>query len=635
MEQKLTFTAYLKDEYSKRFDKLANHSDDAVKKIAKDLDRLSTTGRKAARSIDEIDKRIRVLSQVKKFTLDTSAIKFATQEIKSLQREKEKLEGNGGSGGSMFGGMGKGFAVAGGIAAVGYALKDVANKSVDATIKYQNYEAVLTTSFGNSGKAKSAMDNIIQFASTTPYAVDELTQAYVRLRNRGFNPTLETLTSIGDLAASQGKDFMQVTEAILDAPQKQFIRLQEALGVDVQALQKTKQLKFVGLGQTKIIKDDPEEIKKTVLEFAKMKGIMGSMNAISKTTGGQVSNLEDNFDLLYKTIGDRFKPEIDSTITSISSMVASVKGWFEIPVSKKLQDETDHLAVLRTELGFSNTSEQRRKEILEEVKKIQPDIIDGTKSEKEQMEGLTTALDSYINKRKEQIAFQKVTEHYADNIIGYNKAKASSIDALGSEIAAIAMAKKYGVGGLAGTQGQQSIAAQKFLQDRINKGIKTDIQTVSVAGAGGGYGGGYESTTSGEERALAAIQQAVRASKMANADVAKNSAGYNEAQQAKANIEKLLGKTPGTDTLVTGGESTVVVGEGTGKDDKSTSSSSGMGSISGGSKITHLNISINNLVGGGVNISSTTVKEGAAKMKDHVVEALLTAVNDANLAAAK
>jgi hypothetical protein len=629
MEQKLTFTAYLKDEYSKRFDKLADHSDESLKKIVKDLDKLSTTGKRAVRTIDEIDKRIRVLSQAKKLTVDTSEIKFASAEIKALQREKDKLEGSSSSGGGgMFGGMGKGFAVAGSISAVGYALKEVAGKAIDATVKYQNYEAVLTTSFGNSGKAKAAMDNIIGFAATTPFQVDELTQAYVRLRNRGFNPTLETLTSIGDLAASQGKDFMQVTEAILDAPQKQFIRLQEALGVDVQTLTKTNQLKFVGLGQTKIIKDDPEEIKKTVLEFAKMKGIMGSMNSISKTTGGQLSNLEDNFDILYKTIGDRFKPEIDSTVTSISSMVATVKTWFDIPTSKKLQDETDHLAVLRTELGFSNTSEQRRKEILEEVKRIQPDIIDGTKSEKEQMEGLTDSLDKYINKRKEQIAFQKVTEKYADNILGFNKAKAGEADAQGRELEAIAQANRLGFKSDGMTQGQASVNAQKFLQSRIAKGIRTDVQTK-------GFAGGASSSMSAEERALVDIQHAVILSKNANAEVAKNSASYNEAMAAQANIKALLGTSAGTDSL---GGKTDGSGKPTGGDASggkgSSSSSTAMGSISGGSKITHLNITIGNLVGGGVNIHSSTVKEGAMKMTDHVKEALLTAVNDANLAAA-
>ena len=88
MEQKLTFTAYLQDQYTKKFDALAQHSDEKIRDIAKNLDSLSTSGKKAARSIDEIEKRIQVLSKAKKFTIDTSAIKFANQEIKALEKEK-------------------------------------------------------------------------------------------------------------------------------------------------------------------------------------------------------------------------------------------------------------------------------------------------------------------------------------------------------------------------------------------------------------------------------------------------------------------------------------------------------------------------------------------------------------------
>ena len=56
-------------------------------------------------------------------------------------------------------------------------------------------------------------------------------------------------------------------------------------------------------------------------------------------------------------------------------------------------------------------------------------------------------------------------------------------------------------------------------------------------------------------------------------------------------------------------------------------------SVSGGSKITNLNITIDSLVKDGINIHSTTVTESASRIKDLIVETLLTAVNDASLVA--
>lgn len=56
-------------------------------------------------------------------------------------------------------------------------------------------------------------------------------------------------------------------------------------------------------------------------------------------------------------------------------------------------------------------------------------------------------------------------------------------------------------------------------------------------------------------------------------------------------------------------------------------------SVSGGSKITNLNITIDSLVKDGINIHSKTIKESTSRIKDLIVETLLTAVNDASLVA--
>ena len=52
-------------------------------------------------------------------------------------------------------------------------------------------------------------------ASKTPFAVVELTQAFVKLANQGFRPTTDELRKLGDLASSTGKQFDQLAEAII------------------------------------------------------------------------------------------------------------------------------------------------------------------------------------------------------------------------------------------------------------------------------------------------------------------------------------------------------------------------------------------------------------------------------------
>lgn len=158
MDNKISFTAFLNDEYSTSFDKLAKRTDAAIIGIDKDLNKLSQTGKRAAMSIDQIDKRLTHLSKAKKISVDLSGIEAANHEIKILQREKNKLEAGGspGAGGGGFmgmGSMGSGFAIAGGALAIGAAIAGTGVKAVEATAKYQRYQAVLENMFGSKNAA--------------------------------------------------------------------------------------------------------------------------------------------------------------------------------------------------------------------------------------------------------------------------------------------------------------------------------------------------------------------------------------------------------------------------------------------------------------------------------------------------
>ena len=121
-----------------------------------------------------------------------------------------------------FGGL-----VVGAIGSISSAIAGLGSKIIDSTAKFQRFETVLTNTLGSNSKAKKALDDIVLFAATTPFQVDELTDSFIRFANRGINLTLEEMTKLGDIASSQGKSFNQLTEAILDAQTGEFERLKE------------------------------------------------------------------------------------------------------------------------------------------------------------------------------------------------------------------------------------------------------------------------------------------------------------------------------------------------------------------------------------------------------------------------
>jgi len=171
------------------------------------------------------------------------------------------------------------------------------------------------------------MKIINQFASKTPYQVNELTESFVKLANRGLNPTMDDMMSIGDIAASQGKPFLQFTEALLDSMIGQNARMVE-FGLILHKNKGKVNIEWKGI--TKTVKNTPEEIKKAILELGKIEGVTGSMNNVSKTFIGMSSTLKDNIDLLAVKIGTSFLPHLNKIIIELLKITDSISTWMTI-----------------------------------------------------------------------------------------------------------------------------------------------------------------------------------------------------------------------------------------------------------------------------------------------------------------
>lgn len=91
-----------------------------------------------------------------------------------------------------------------------------------------------------------------------------MTESYIKLVNRGFKPTREEIISLGDLASSQGKQFDQLTEALLDAQTGEFERLKE---FGVKAKVSGDQVAFTFKGVTTTVSKTDDAIRAYVLSL--------------------------------------------------------------------------------------------------------------------------------------------------------------------------------------------------------------------------------------------------------------------------------------------------------------------------------------------------------------------------------
>lgn len=189
---------------------------------------------------------------------------------------------------------------------------------------FEKLNAQLKTTLGTQEAANSAFAQLQDFASTTPYQLTEVTEVFVKLKQRGLNPTKEVLTSLGDLASSQGKSFDQLAEAVLDAQQGEFERLKE-FGIKASAAGDKVNVSFQGVNRQFL--RTPEAISAGIVSLGKLQGVAGGMEEQANTLGGSLSNLQDNQEKLANTFFVEIQPYAVAFVKALNGLV---DGFFQL-----------------------------------------------------------------------------------------------------------------------------------------------------------------------------------------------------------------------------------------------------------------------------------------------------------------
>ena len=195
------------------------------------------------------------------------------------------------------------FAIALGTVAAGAAAA-LGKSVVDTSAKFESYAATLETIEGSADKARKSLDWIAEYAKTTPYDVDQATQAFIRLKAYGLDPMDGTLTAVGDAASAMGKSLMDGVEAIADATTGENERL-KAFGIttSVAGDKITYTWRQNGQEMSKTLKKSGLEIAKFLKENFGQR-FNGAMLKQSKTWNGMLANLGDSWVDFQLRIGE-------------------------------------------------------------------------------------------------------------------------------------------------------------------------------------------------------------------------------------------------------------------------------------------------------------------------------------------
>ncbi len=184
--------------------------------------------------------------------------------------------------------------------------------------EFQKFALILKNTLGSEVKANNALNMVADFAAKTPFQLSELSNAFISLTNRGFQPAREDLVKMGDLASSIGKDFTQLTEAILDAETGEFERLKE---FGIKASKQGEKITFTFKQQKTVVDNTAKSIRDYILALGDMKGVKGVMAEISTGIEGKISNLQDTIDKMFNEIGKSNEGFINDALDGASWLV--------------------------------------------------------------------------------------------------------------------------------------------------------------------------------------------------------------------------------------------------------------------------------------------------------------------------
>lgn len=215
-----------------------------------------------------------------------------------------------------------------GLPLVGGLIAGMGAKAVQAAGQMESMGIALETAMGGNVKAaQEAQKNIVQFAAKTPYELEEVMGAFIKLKNMGLDPSNRALEAYGNTASAMGKGLNDMVEAVADAATGEFERLKE---FGIRASNQGDKVAFTFKGVTTTVAKNSKDIENYLIRLGET-NFAGGMEKQSRSLQGLISTLTDSINLKLAEFGSKLlpiiKPYIENLINWISSL--NITAFFD------------------------------------------------------------------------------------------------------------------------------------------------------------------------------------------------------------------------------------------------------------------------------------------------------------------
>jgi len=268
-----------------------------------------------------------ILSLKDKFSSPISKATQKTEQLnKAVNNTKNAL-------GNLAGAMGIGIGAAG-VVSFGKAV-------VDSLVNYEYFSASLRTLMLGDAQAAKALENqLVETAKTTPFSLVEVQDATKQLLAYGFSAgsVVKNIRMLGDVASALKIPFSDIAYlyGTLKTQGRAYTRdIQQFTTRGIPILKElAKQFKTTEDVVMKFVEEGKVGFKDVEKAFQSMTAEGGMffdmMQQQSKTTGGQISMLGDNWEQLKVQIGQSQTGIIAGTVSFLNTLVGALQEYFKI-----------------------------------------------------------------------------------------------------------------------------------------------------------------------------------------------------------------------------------------------------------------------------------------------------------------
>jgi hypothetical protein len=179
-------------------------------------------------------------------------------------------------------------------AAGGLAVIMAGRSALAGAAAMERYRITLTQVEGSAAAAERALSWVDDFAARTPFSLDEVTRAFVDIRNLGIDPTRGALAAAGDAAAIMGTRFDEAVTALSAALRGEMDPI-ERFGIFARTEGENIVMEWEANGRRMraVVEKTNRAMLATMIQTAWSQKFGGGARDLSRAWDGMMSNLAD------------------------------------------------------------------------------------------------------------------------------------------------------------------------------------------------------------------------------------------------------------------------------------------------------------------------------------------------------